>query len=64
LPETPGVWRYTLRLKNLDVVTPFQAPVTVEVTHHSGVARRGSISACIAHDTKPALNCKPSYVVP
>jgi len=59
--ETPEIWRYVIRMKRLDIDAPFQAPVTADISHHSGVDRRQSISACIVDEGTGSLNCKPSY---
>ena len=61
MKETPEIWRYVVRMKRLDIDPPFQAPVTADISHNSGVDRRKSITACLVDEGSGSLNCKPSY---
>jgi cysteine-rich repeat protein len=57
---SPGEWNLTLRLKRLDIRVPFREPVTVVVTHHSGIDQHGSIDGCTSTGGSGTLNCRQS----
>jgi len=58
MSDLSNVWRFTLRMKQFDNQLPFQAPVTVSVSHHAGVIRADSIATCSASLLNGALDCR------
>jgi hypothetical protein len=55
--KNPAAFRFTMALARLDTQAPFQAPITVTVTHGAAIDRTGSIAAC--RQTASGLRCRP-----
>jgi hypothetical protein len=55
-PKRAGEFGFSAALKRLDVQAPFQAPVTVTITHGAAIDRVGSIASC--RQSASTLKCR------
>jgi hypothetical protein len=56
LPSSPRVWRFSVKFSRQVMAGPFEGPVTVTISHDTGIDRVDSISDCRARNS--GLACR------